>query len=60
LGASGVHFFPNDLGDFLQDAPHQGEISIDSATDATDIAGANQEFMAGDFGFGWVFPEGDE
>jgi len=48
------------LGDFLQDAPHQGEIGVDSATDATDIAGANQEFMAGDFGFGWVFPEGDE
>jgi hypothetical protein len=59
-GSGGVHFFADDLGDFAQDAEHEGEVGVEAAAQATDVAGPQEQFVAWDFGFCGVFTQGDQ
>ena len=60
LSADGVHFLAHDLRDFEDRALRQIEVIINASGKLADVAGAQQEAMAGDLGFGGVLTEGGD
>ena len=58
LGADAVHLLAHDGHDLQQRALRQEEIAVNAGRQLADIAGAQQELMAGDLGFGGILPQG--
>ena len=53
-----VHLFADDVHDLVEGAVAQEEIGVDSGGQLADVSGADQEFVAGDFGVGRGFAQG--
>ena len=61
LAADGVHLLAHDLLDLQQRALRQKQVVVDSGRELADVAGAQQQLVAGDLGLGGVFAQrGDE
>jgi hypothetical protein len=58
LGARGRHFFVNDVFDFVAHPETEGKPGENTGGLPSDVARANQPFIAGDIRIGRVFPEG--
>ena len=57
LRADGVHFLPDDALDLAQRALGQVEVAIQPGGQLADVAGPQQQLVAGDLGFGGIVPE---
>ena len=61
LGADSVHFLAHDALDFVQRALREKQVAVDTGSDLTDIAGAQEETMARRLRFGGIIAQrGDE
>ncbi len=60
LRADGVHLFAHDLRDFQYRALGKKEVIVEASGKLADIAGAQQQTMAGDFGFRGVLTQGGD
>ena len=58
LAAGGVHLLADDVLDFAQGAPGQGQVGIDAGRHLVDEAGPQHEAVAGRFRLGRVLPQG--
>ncbi len=55
-----VHLFADDGDDLVDGALAEGEVAVDAGAELADVAGAEQELVAGDFGVGGSFAEGGD
>lgn len=60
LPADGVHLLANDLLDFEERALGQEQVAVDAGRKLAHVAGAQQQLMAGDLGFGGVLTQGGD
>jgi hypothetical protein len=58
LPAKGVHFFSHDGPDLSQYTIAKGHVNIDTGANRPDEIGANEQFMAYEFGFGRRLSQG--
>ena len=54
LAADGVHLFAHDAFDLAQHPQAEWQPAVEARRDRSDVAGADQQLVAGDFGFGGV------
>jgi len=60
LLADGVHFFADDGHNFVDGPIAEEEIGVEASTELADVAAAQKEFVAGDFGVGGELAEGGD
>ncbi len=60
LLADAVHLLADDGDDFVDGAVTEEEVGVDACAQLADISGAQEEFVAGDFGVGGGFAEGGD
>ena len=60
LPADGVHLLPHDSLDLEQGALGEEEVAVDAGCQLADVAGAQQQLVAGDFSFGGNLPQGGD
>ncbi len=58
LGADAVHFLAHDVLDVAQHLQAQRQPGVDAGGVASDVAGPDEELVAGDLGIGRVVPQG--
>src|SRR5665647_1635232 len=58
LPADGVHLLAHNLLDFEERALGQEQVAVDAGRKLAHVAGAQQQLMAGDLGFGGVLTQG--
>ena len=56
-GTGGIKFLAHNCRNLLQNPPQQGQISVDTGTDATDVTSAQQQAMGDNLGFSRVVPQ---
>ena len=57
LCAHGVHFFTDDAFDLAQGAKPKWEPVVNARRGAADVACSDEQFVAWNFGIGWVFAQ---
>ncbi len=60
LLADGVHLFADDGDDLVDGAIAKEEVGVDAGAELTDVAGAQEQLVACDFGVGGCFTEGGD
>ena len=55
-----VHLFAHDGDDLVDGALTEREVAVDSGSELANVAAAQEEFMAGDFGVGGSFTQGGD
>jgi hypothetical protein len=53
-----VHLVADNGDDFIDASVPEEEVAIEACAELADVAGAEEELVAGDFGVGWSFAEG--
>ena len=60
LLADAVHLLADDGDDFIDGSVAEEEIAVDAGAELADIAGSEEELVAGDFGVCGCFAEGGD
>src|SRR6266851_5730997 len=60
LLADAIHLLAHDADDFVDRAIAEEEIAVDAGAELANVAGAEKEFVAGDFGVCGCFPKGGD